>query len=60
MTVDHTNSIDSAEKTITINGKAIGLHNNIEGILELDTLPAENDIAVGDGLLIILQMVATH
>ena len=51
MTVDHTDSIDSAEKTITINGKAIGLHNNLEGILELDTLPAETDVAVGDGLL---------
>lgn len=49
MNVDHTNSIESAEKTITINGKAIGLHTNVEGILELTGMAA--DSVDGDGLL---------
>ena len=48
MTVDHTNSIDSAEKTITINGKAIGL-NDHEGLIDESTITAGS--VDGDGLL---------
>jgi hypothetical protein len=48
MSVDHSNSLDSAEKTITINGKAIGLNNN-EGLIDESNITA--GVVDGDGLL---------